>query len=153
MASVSASHLILFIASLLIAASVAGTLVTGVDRVSDAMSSQSLDTTDQIETDITIISDTGSDGMYDGENVTVLVKNTGSTTLTPDVDRVDILINGVYIPSSQITMEVIDPSAESEWASGEVAEFNITEELDSGDNRLSLTIRGNEDVVTFRVSE
>ena len=152
MASVSVSHLILFIASLLIAASVAGTLITGVDRVSDAMSSQSLDTTEQIETDITIISDSGSDGMYDGENVTLLVKNTGSTTLTPDVDQVDILINGVYIPSSQITIEVIEPSAEDEWAPGEVVEVTITEDLDPGDNRISVTVRGNEDIITFRVN-
>lgn len=153
MASVSISHMVLFIASILIAASVAGTLVTGVDRVSDALSHQSLDTSDSIQTDISIISDTGSDRMYDGENISILVKNTGATTLTPDVDRIDILVNGQFIPSDDSTIVIVDGSAEHEWASGEVIEITIDAALDPGEHRVTVLVRGNEDVVTFRVTE
>lgn len=152
MASVSVSHLVLFIASLLIAASVAGTLVTGVDSLSDAFSDQSLRTSDSIETDISIISDTGSDRMYDGTNVSVLVKNTGATTLPPDVDRIDILVDGVFIPSENATVEVIDGSAAHEWASSEVVRINVTRNLDLGEHRVSISVQGSEDVVTFRVT-
>lgn len=145
--------MVLFIASILIAASVAGTLVTGVDRVSDALSHQSLDTSDSIQTDISIISDTGSDRMYDGENISILVKNTGATTLTPDVDRIDILVNGQFIPSDDSTIVIVDGSAEHEWASGEVIEITIDAALDPGEHRVTVLVRGNEDVVTFRVTE
>jgi len=57
MASVPVSHLILFIASLVIAAGVVGTITTGVDRVSAAVEDAGLDATEQLRTDVTIISD------------------------------------------------------------------------------------------------
>jgi len=58
MASVSASHLIIFIASLVIAAGVVGTLTTGVDRVSSAIDDRSLDVTQQVRMDMACTSAT-----------------------------------------------------------------------------------------------
>lgn len=153
MASVSLSHLVLFIASILIAATVAGTLVTGVDRVSDALSDQSLDTSERIETEISVISDTGSDRLYDGQNVTILIKNTGKTTLPPDVDRVDILLNGVYIPPDDSNATIVDGTSPDVWGPNEVIEVTIDAgELRDGEHRVSASVHGNEDVVTFRVT-
>ena len=79
MSGVSASHLVIFIASIVVAAGVAGTLVTQVDRVSTSIVSQNEDVEERIDTDIRIISDTGSDAIYDNDNngtLTLYVKNT-----------------------------------------------------------------------------
>lgn len=154
MASVSVSHLVLFIASILIAASVAGTLITGVDRVSDAMDHQSLDTSETIEADITIISDTGSDAIYGDGTVELLVKNTGGSTLPIEPERFDILINGRYITPANVTVTPLPSDTErTDWPSGTVVSITIDESLDVGDHRATVRIRGNEDVITFRVSE
>ena len=68
MGSVSISHLIIFIASLLVAASVAGTLIVGVEQVSDSVDQQSEDMTQQIDTELTVISDPASNAIYDGDS-------------------------------------------------------------------------------------
>ena len=52
--------MILFIASLIVAAGVAGTFTTGVDRLNGALSDESLDVSQQVRTDIEVISDAGS---------------------------------------------------------------------------------------------
>jgi flagellar protein FlaG len=89
MASVSITHLILFIASLLVAASVAGVLTNEVGRLSQAINDQGLDASKDVRTDIEIISDSGSSGsIYDPNsgNVTLYVKNTGTQRLDASAD-------------------------------------------------------------------
>ena len=110
MASVSASHLILFVASMVIAAGVAGTLTNEVSRVSGAIDDFGVEVSDDIRSDIEIISDAGSpvwdtDG---NENVTLLVKNTGSITLATGPSDVDVLLDGVF--QSDVSVSVIDGS-------------------------------------------
>jgi len=61
MASVSATHLIIFVASLVIAAGVVGTLTTGVERVSSSIDDGSLDVSQQISMDMSIVSDSGAE--------------------------------------------------------------------------------------------
>ncbi|MFC7079996.1 CARDB domain-containing protein [Halorussus caseinilyticus] len=106
MASVSSSHLILFIASLIIAASVAGTFTQGVQRLSSALGDRSIDVSGDIRTDISIISDPGSGAVYNESenNVTVLVKNTGSRSLPAESDRIDVLIDGQYQATATVTV-------------------------------------------------
>jgi flagellar protein FlaG len=60
MASVSVSHLIIFIAAMVVAASVAGALTTTVNDISDAIDEQGPSVSDDIRSDITIINDPGS---------------------------------------------------------------------------------------------
>jgi len=149
MASVSTSHLILFIASLIIAASVAGTFMSGVERLSGALGDRSIDVSGDIETDVEIISDPGSGAVYNSsgnENVTVLVKNTGSTDLQATKDQIEVLLDGKY--QSNVSMKVVDGPA---WSVGNVVRVNIsTGGISDGDHRVKLTVNGDEEGVEIR---
>ena len=148
MASVSTSHLILFIASLIIAASVAGTFMSGVERLSGALGDRSIDVSGEIETDVEIISDPASGAVYNAtgnENVTLLVKNTGSTDLQANKDQIEVLLDGKY--QSDVSMKVVDGPA---WGVGNVARVNISTSGISGDHRVKLTVNSDEEVLEFR---
>jgi len=148
-ASVSTSHLILFIASLLIAASVAGTFTQGVQRLSSALGDRSVDVSSDVRTDVEVISDPGSNAVYNesSETLTLLVKNTGSRDLDASPDRVDVLIDGRYQPNVSTT--VVDGPY---WRVGNVV--RITVELGSaladGDHRAKVIVSGDEEVLEFR---
>ncbi len=149
MGSVSISHLIIFIASLLVAASVAGTLIAGVEEVSSSVDQQSEDLTRQIDTDVVIISDPSSGAIYNEstETLTLLVKNTGRTGLDTEGSELDVLVDGRY--QSGPTIEVV--SGESRWSSGAVATVTITLDggLDSGDHRTTVIVHGNRATLDF----
>ena len=151
MASVSSSHLILFIASLLIAASVAGTFTQGVQRLSSALGDRSMDVSGDVRTDIEIISDPGSGAVYNSsgnENVTVLVKNTGSRDLEASNDQMEVLLDGKYQTSVSVT--VVDGAT---WRVSNVAEVEIdpAEALDpDADHRVKVIVNGDEEVLQFR---
>lgn len=148
MASVSTSHLILFIASMIVAASVAGTFTTTVSDVSAAIEDESLDVSEQVRTDVEIISDAGSPVYNDTtDNVTIHVKNTGSTDLTADPAFVDVLVDGEY--RTNVTLTVLDGSA---WAEGNVVRVEIdVGTLAAGDHRVKLIVNDDEEVFRFRV--
>ncbi|WP_158056504.1 flagellar protein G [Halorussus halophilus] len=148
MASVSTSHLILFIASLLIAASVAGTFTSGVQRLSSALGDRSVDVMEDVRTDVEIISDPGSSAVYDGDgegNVTLLVKNTGRRDLEAENDKIDVLIDGKY--QVDVTLTVVDGQY---WTVGNVVKVEIdpAQTLANGDHRVTVIV--NEDTQTLR---
>jgi flagellar protein FlaG len=153
-ASVSVSTLIIFIASMLVAATVAGALVTGVDRISGSVTEKSLDTSQEVRTDLTIISDAGSDAVYDesGGNgtVTVLVKNTGSTNLDATADQVDVLVDGQYVPSRDLNVTSLEGEP-LDWRTGSVVRIEIERTLDAGDHRVQVSANGDDEVLRFRV--
>lgn len=151
MASVSSSHLILFIASLLIAASVAGTFTQGVQRLSSALGDRSVDVSSEVRTDVEIISDPASGAVYDefgsGATVTLLVKNTGARDLDKSPDRIDVLVNGRY--QTNVSTAVVDGSS---WREGNVArvEVGLSSPLADGDHRATVIVDGDEEVLRFR---
>lgn len=156
MASVSASHLVIFIASLVVAAGVAGTLVTEVDRVSQSITDQSDDMAEDIETDIQIISDTGNPGsIHDssGGNITLLVKNVGATDLEARSDRVDLLVEGRFIAPEHVTVKLVESDI-SAWSPGTVIRIEADIEgagvTIDGETRVSVAVGGNEDTIRFR---
>jgi len=151
-ASVSVSHLVLFIASLLVAATVAGALVTGVDRISSSVTDQSIDTSEEVRTDLTIISDAGSGAVYDNAtgNVTVLVKNTGSANLDAHSDQIDVLVDGEYVAGPSVTVTSLEGDGLS-WRTGSVVRVEIDRSLGEGDHRVQVSANGDEEVLRFRV--
>ncbi|WP_435073963.1 flagellar protein G [Halorubrum sp. HHNYT27] len=161
MASVPVSHLILFIASLVIAAGVVGTITTGVDRVSAAVEDAGLDATEQLRTDVTIISD-ASAGVYNAtgnENVTLLIKNTGTQRLRPDGSGIDVVFDGSYVRPSAIEGELVSAGPGAAWSRGDVLRLTIdtnqlgetSDGLDPGtDHRVYLTVNGDEELFQFR---
>ena len=152
MSGVSASHLVLFIASIVVAAGVAGTLVTEVDRVSTSITDQSEGIEERIDTDVTIISDTGSpDSIYDAtENeLTLYVKNTGDAELRAAPDAVDVLIEGTFIAPTDVTRA--DAPEGDQWPSGSAVKVTVTDiEVDDGPTRVTVAVADNEDTIRFR---
>ncbi|TKX75423.1 flagellar protein G [Halorubrum sp. GN11_10-6_MGM] len=159
MASVPVSHLILFIASLVIAAGVVGTITTGVDRVSAAVDDAGLDATEQLRTDVTIISDPSA-GVYNAtsENVTLLIKNTGTYRLAPDGSDLDVVFDGAYVRPSALSGELVSADGANAWSRGDVLRLTIDANeiegsggLADGDHRLFLSVNGDEELFQFRV--
>lgn len=149
MASVSVSHLIIFIASLVVAAGVAGTLTTGVERVSNAVEDGSLDVSQQVRTNIDIVSDPSRPKIENG-NLTVHVRNTGSQGIFIQPESIDMVLNGEFVPNSEFT--VSDANGDQTTARpGDVMEITIENaNIESGDNRLYITINSDEEVYEFR---
>lgn len=152
MAGVSVSHLILFIASLLIAASVAGTMTASVGRLSGAIDDESLEMGTQIRSDVEVISDPAA-GVYNtsgSENVTLLVKNVGTNELTAESQFVDTLLDGRY--QTDVSVSVVDAPGSVVWDRGDVVRVEIdTGGLAAGDHRVKLVVEGDEEVFRFRV--
>lgn len=151
MASVSISHLILFIASLTIAAGVVGTMTSGVERINGAVEDGSIDASNQLRTDISVISDAGSP-VYNSTtgNVTLLVKNTGTKRLPPDGTNLDIVVDGQFVRPSGMNTTLLTGTGDS-WAGGDVLEVEIdVGSLGTGDHRVKITINSKEDVFRFR---
>lgn len=150
MASVSASHLIIFIASVLVAASVAGTITNTVGRLSSAVSDQGNDLSNNVRTNVEIISDSGAQ-VYNrsGEgNLTLLVKNTGSNRLPASATALDVVLDGVY--RNAVSVTVVDGPDTDTWTPGDVVRVDIAASgLSSGDHRVQVTVNGDEEVFRF----
>jgi flagellar protein FlaG len=147
MASVSSSTLIIFIASILVAASVAGTMTNGVQRLSGALGDRSVDVSQEIRTDVEVISDPGSpDAVYDNGTLTLLVKNTGSSTLSPSPATLDVIVDGEYVVPSSVTVVGGDS-----WRTGDVARVTVERDLSGGDHRVVVIASGDREVLEFRV--
>lgn len=150
MASVSISHAIVFIASIVIAASVAGVLTTEVERVSQSIDEHGGDLSESIRTDIEIINDAGSSNCcFDSgtNNITLFVKNTGSLDLPTDPDQIDVFVNGAY--TSDLGVTVVEGE---DWQPESVVELEIHVPggLSSGDHRVKVIVKGDEEVFEFR---
>lgn len=154
MASVSVSHLILFIASMVIAVGVAGVFTTSVDDLSQAIDDRGVQVSDNVRTSVDIISDTGSDNIYDGAgNTTIYVKNTGSQSLDPEIHQIDVLLDGEFVGSDELEISVLSDGNEDTWDRNEVVELTITRELGTGDHRVLVIVNGDEETIQFRVNE
>ncbi|MHB9287173.1 flagellar protein G [Halobacteriales archaeon Cl-PHB] len=154
MASVSVSHMILFIASMLIAASVAGVFTSTVDQLSQAIDDQGLQVSDDVRSDIEIISDNGTGACVyncDGNgNLTLLVKNTGSNELIGRPEQIDVLVNGRYQSPSDVTVTVLGDA--QTWNRNEVVRIEVNEPgLSSGDHRAKVIVNGDAEVFEFRI--
>lgn len=153
MASVSVSHLILFIASMLIAASVAGVFTSSVDELAGAIDDRGVQVSDNVRTDIEIISDGGSDNIYNAsgnENVTLLVKNIGTNDLVVSDSRIDVLINGRFQATGDIGIELLGNG--ETWSPDEVVRINASQPLSDGDHRAKVIVNDAETVFEFRAS-
>ena len=150
MASASVSEMVLFIAGIVVAASVAGTLVTEVDRFNDAIDARSLDVAGEIRTDVTVISDPGAQ-VYDRngtDNVTIYVRNTGSVALPGDGSSVDVVFDGAFVTDPSVTVVEGGPG----WSQGGVVRitFDAGALADGTDHRLRVIVNKDEETFRFR---
>jgi len=152
MASVSVSHLILFIAAMLIASSVAGVLTTTVDDISEAIDDQGLSVSDDIRTSIEVINDPGA-CVYDCNNngdVRLFVKNTGTIQLPAEGSQIDVLINGQFATIEDVT--VLENG--DTWSQNDVVRLNVSGEAvnDGEENRAKVIVSGDEDTLIWEES-
>ena len=148
MASVSVSHLIIFIASIVVAASVAGVLTNGVSDVSQSLSQHSVDVAKKVRTNVAIISDAGAT-VYNrsgNDNVTLLVKNTGEQPIPADPSVVDVVSDGGYVSNDNLT---VVGSSTGTWRPGQVARLTFHEPLSPGDHRVKIVVNGDSEVFRF----
>jgi flagellar protein FlaG len=150
MASVSVSHLIIFIAAMIVAASTAGLLTTTVDDISNAIEDQGFSASDDIRSDITIINDAGAT-QANSTDVILYVKNTGTSDLSTQPRNIDILINGQFVTGIGAERIKLLDGAEV-WGEGEVVEIVVDVsgiQIDPGENRAQVTVDGGEDVFVW----
>jgi flagellar protein FlaG len=146
MADVSAPTLILFIASLVIAAGVSGVLINTVTDISNALDDRGADVSKNIRTDVEVISESDS-SVYDSGTLTVYVKNTGSRTLPATAATFDVLVDATY--QTDVGVTNVDGTGE-EWRPHGVVEVAITVDLAADqDHRLKLVVDGDEETFEF----
>ncbi|VUT27974.1 MAG: Archaebacterial flagellin [Candidatus Syntrophoarchaeum sp. GoM_oil] len=147
MSDAGASHVIFFVAAMVLATMVVGVISVNIHSISDASISSGTTLSKQIKTDITIISDSTAIPT-NGSYRVFYVKNTGKTNL--DINQVNIFVDGVYITDSLLILKVLD-TGESTWREGEALEVNV-DGIASGDHSLRvITENGIADTMDFRI--
>lgn len=149
MVSVPSTHLVLFIASIAVAASVAGALTAESSRLSATIDEVGLDASAAVQTDIEIVTDTGGP-VYDEDagEITLNVQNIGESTPDHGAEQVDVFLDGKYQSSSSLSTAV---QGASSWAPDEVVEITIdAPDLAWGDHRLKVVVDGDAETFEFR---
>lgn len=149
MAGQSTSTVIIFIAAMLTASLVAGTLTTTVGKLQYPVDEISSNINEQLTTDIEIISDTGNtSSIYNNSTntVTLLIKNTGSQPLHPNTTQFDILIDTTYTPATNVTL--LD-SQDTRWSAGEVVRVTMKADLTTGEHTITVYVNEKQDRLRF----
>jgi flagellar protein FlaG len=132
---------------MLIAAGVAGSFTQSISDISSSIDSKSLDATQELRTDIEILSEDG-DPVYNrsGEgNVTLVVKNTGKRVIPTEAGALEVLVDGQY--RTNVTVTALD---DERWGVGNVARVEISApDLGDGRHRVELIAEGDREVLRF----
>ena len=142
MVRTSVVQLIFFIALVGVTAMAVGSVVTEAGPYAQALDDESDREATAIRADLSIINDADSDGNYDGETVTLYVKNLGGETV--DTDDLEVVVNGEY--ATVTSAEVIDGDR---WREGRVAELEVEIDLEPDDHRVAIRIDGDRDHLEF----
>ena len=145
-AGTSATQLIFFITSVIIALSVVGTMFLNIESISTAAVAGSKTLTEQLRTDITIINDPELIP-NSGDRYTFYVKNTGKEDL--GTEYITVIIDGAIVPDSSLNKTIL--SGQTMWLSEDVLAINATTSLQTGSHSLRvITGNGIEDTFSFR---
>ncbi|MDH5020470.1 archaellum stator protein ArlG [Halobacterium rubrum] len=148
MASVSSAHLVLFIAAILFSAALAGTLTESANSLGASIEDAADADATRTATAFQIVSDDDApSAVYDAdtETLTVLVKNTGDTTIPSQPDDVTLLVDGAYQTDTQTT--ALD---DDRWRPGTVLRVrtNVTLAPDT-ETRVVVDASGHRDYFVF----
>ncbi|QLC50646.1 flagellar protein G [Methanolobus zinderi] len=135
-AETAVTHMIFFIAAIIIAMGVVTVLSADIQSMVASSSVSSKLLSDQMRTDITIVNDPyvipyDSTGNY----YTFYAKNTGKTELVPEF--VTVMVDGVMIESANVDMDL--PDGDVIWRPGDVLIINVITDpspLNEGDHRI-----------------
>ncbi|WGI17594.1 hypothetical protein [Methanonatronarchaeum sp. AMET-Sl] len=150
MAGASGSELIIFIAAILIAASVAGVITTEVYFATDSFRESATNLDEQIRGDITIINDPTMIPNNDN-TLEIYVKNTGASNLPDNPEYINILIDGAHY--TNVDVDIIGSDV---WRPGNTAQLDVnidSDEFSSGDDvRILVYVESLQDEITGRLT-
>jgi flagellar protein FlaG len=147
MADSAIPGMVIFIASVLVAATFSGVVVDTVGVMSQAVEDRGRVTGDDLRTDIEIISDP-SGPVANTTHVTVYVKNTGTRWLPASGGGLDVLVDGNY--AGNTTAQLVSDTG-ARWRPGEVVELTVPVALTAGDHRLVVIAGADRETFDFRV--
>ncbi|MFO8110774.1 MAG: hypothetical protein R6U17_09710 [Thermoplasmata archaeon] len=124
--SISSTHLVFFIMSMVAASVVAGAFIQTSFSVRDSIVDTEAVVSEGMRTNIDIINDPKN---VPNDPLLIYVKNTGSTSF--NVSNIDVLVNGTYVSSPAIS---IVGSNDTVWRPMEVITIEIDIELPQGDH-------------------
>lgn len=149
-ADTAITHMIFFIAAIIIALGVVAVLTVNVQSITSSTSVSSKVMAEQIRTDITVISDPEMIPYNSNtKHYTFYAKNTGKTELAPDY--INVLLDGIFVSPNDMTLELTDQDVI--WRPGDLLVINVsvTEPLDAGDHRIHVAVEnGKSDTMSFK---
>jgi flagellar protein FlaG len=142
----SVTHMIFFIAAVLVAGSMAGVFLSVGYEMAKKIELESESMTEAMQSDIAIINDPAM-MPYDGTSLTLYVENTGSSTLM--TSGLFVMMDGSYV--NDTVLQVVGRSG-AEWIPSTVLQITINISLVPGDHNVKvITGDGEADSLTFRV--
>jgi len=149
MAGESAAHMILFIATILIASSVSAVMIVTIEKMSIEIKNQGEFIKEVLSTDFEIINDPvniptktiGTDTAY-----VFYIKNIGSKSFAFTNETITVLIDGQIVSKQNV---ITDPSILN---SGDVGELDVIVSLSSGNHRITVILEnGVSDSLDFTI--
>jgi flagellar protein FlaG len=148
-AGASATQMIFFITSVIIALSVVGAMFLNIQSISSAAIVGSKTFVEQLKTDITIINDPEMIP-YSGSNYTFYIKNTGKEGL--GIQYITVIIDGTIVNDAKLNKTIL--GGDAMWLSGDVLQIDTEVSLSgvsgSSHNLRVITGNGMEDTFSFR---
>ncbi len=145
-AGTSATEMIFFITSIIIALGVVSGLLLNIQSITSSAILGSKTLTGQLKTDIKIINDPELIPKS-GSNYSFYVKNTGKEEL--GTGYISVIIDGVYISDSSLNKTIMN--GDVLWLTGDVLRINASASLQTGSHNIRvITENGIEDDFSFR---
>lgn len=145
-AGTSATQLIFFITSVVIALGVVGAMFVNIESITSAAITGSKTLSEQLKTDITVINDPELIP-YSNGNYTFYIKNTGKEEL--NIKYITVIINGSVVPDENLNKTII--SGDTILRTGDVVKIDVAISLQAGSHNLRvITENGIEDNFAFR---
>ena len=149
MSGESAAHMILFIATILVASSVSAVMIVTIQKMSIEIKNQGEYIKDVLSTDFEIINDpVNIPTKVIGTNTAYVfyIKNVGSAPFAFTNDTITVLIDGLIIPKQNVT------TSTSVLSPGEVGELDVIVSLSSGNHRITVILEnGVSDSLDFTI--
>ncbi|RNI08507.1 flagellin [Methanohalophilus halophilus] len=141
------THMIFFIAAVIIAVSVVAVLNTNVQSLTSSANTNSNILADQLRTDITIVNDPEI-VPHNNNTYSFYVKNTGKTNIP--IDYVDVFIDGLLVSSDDLDLRLQED--DMVWRPSDllILEISRSSPLSSGDHRILVAVEnGKTDAINF----
>ncbi|MDY7082912.1 MAG: PQQ-binding-like beta-propeller repeat protein, partial [Halobacteria archaeon] len=146
MASTSTTELVFFIAAIIASTAVAGIILSAGANQAQSLTERGLEKAEKIRTDVKIINDP-MEVPYDGTNLTIYVKNTGTTDIP--LSKLDVLIDGYF----QTQVNVTDFDGDGVWWPGENAKVNVTNSSLGGNQTIKIISGSASDTLSVDIDE